>query len=113
MPGELSRLRWWGCLLADFDFVGDPAGRSLLSSFHGREVVLRLFPDAFVLPVPPARQDVGEEIADGLAACQVQAARGDDGVAGGVVAGDADGHREGDPVGVDAGLLRGFGFQSA
>jgi hypothetical protein len=65
------------------------------------------------LAVPPPRQDVGEEIADGLAACQVQAVRGDDGVTGGVVAGDADGHREGDPVGVDAGLLRGFGFQSA
>jgi len=30
-----------------------------------------------------------------------------------VVAGDADGHGEGDPVGVDAGLPCGFGFQGA
>jgi hypothetical protein len=65
------------------------------------------------LPVPPARQDVREEIADGLAACQCQAARGDDGVAGGVVAGDPDGHGEGDPVSVDSGLPGSFGFQRA
>jgi len=63
-----------------------------------------LFPDAFVLAVAAAGQEVAQEVADGLASCQVQAVRGDDGVAGGVVAGDADGHGEGDPVGVDAGL---------
>jgi hypothetical protein len=44
---------------------------------------------------------------------RVQAARGDDGVAGGVVAGDADGDGERDPVRVDAGLPCGFGFQGA
>jgi hypothetical protein len=72
-----------------------------------------LFSDAFVVPVPAAGQDVAEEIDDGLAACQFQAARSDDGMAGGVVAGDADGHGERDPVGVDAGLPGGFGFQGA
>jgi hypothetical protein len=85
----------------------------LLSSFHGREVVFRLFPDAFVVAVSPAGQGVAEQVADGLAACQCQAVRGDDGLAGGMVAGEADGHREGDPVGVDAGLPRSFGFQGA
>jgi Tryptophan halogenase len=63
-----------------------------MSAFHWREVVLRLFPDAFVLAVSPVGQDVAEEIGDGLAACQCQAVGGDDRVAGGVVAGDANGH---------------------
>jgi hypothetical protein len=84
-----------------------------LAPFQGREVVFGLFSDAFVVPVAAAGQDVGEQVADGLAACQVQAARGDDGVAGGVVAGDADGHGERDPVRVEAGLPGGVGFQGA
>ena len=63
--------------------------------------------------LPPSGEDVAEQVADGLTACQFQAARGDDGVAGGVVAGDADGHGEGDPVRVDTGLPGGFGFQGA
>ena len=65
------------------------------------------------MAVSSAGQGVAEEVGDGLAQCQFQAVRGDDGVAGGVVAGDADGHGEGDPVGVDAGLPRGLGFQGA
>lgn len=56
---------------------------AFLSSFHCREVVLRLFPDAFVMPVSAAGQDVAEEIADDLAACLFQAARGHDGVCAG------------------------------
>ena len=111
--GELRRLRRQAGLPSDFDLVGDTAGPSLLSLFDGREVVFRVFPGAFVVAVPAAGQGVAEEVADGLAACQFQAVRGDDGLAGGMVAGDADGHREGNPVGVDAGLPRGFGFQGA
>ena len=65
------------------------------------------------MPVPAAGQDVGEEVADGLAAGQVQVVRGEDGVAGGVVAGDPDGYGEGDPVRVEAGVPGGFGFQGA
>ena len=65
------------------------------------------------MPVPAAGQEVAEEVADGLAAGQVQAARGEDGVAGGVVAGDPDCHGEGDPVGVEAGVPCGVGFQGA
>ena len=65
------------------------------------------------MAVAAAGQEVADEVANRLAPCQVQAARGDDGVAGGVVAGDADGHGEGDTVWVDAGLPCGFGFQGA
>ena len=43
----------------------------------------------------------------------IEVTRGEGGVAGGVVAGDPDGHGEGDPVGVEAGVPGGVGFQGA
>jgi hypothetical protein len=70
-------------LRADFDLVSDPAGRPFLSSFQCREVVLRLFPDAFVLAIAAAGQKVTREVAEGLVSRQAQTARGDDDMAGG------------------------------
>ena len=58
-----------------YDFVGDPTGQPFLASFQCREVVLRLFPDAFVLAVAAAGQEVAQEVADDLAPGQVQVVR--------------------------------------
>ena len=82
-------------------------------AFLGREGVPGRLLDALALAVAPPGEEVVEEIADGLAARLGVVCPGGVDRAAGVVAGDADGHGEGDPVGVDAFLSCGLELQGA
>jgi hypothetical protein len=84
-----------------------------LVAFLGREGVSGRLLDAFALAVAPSGQEVIEEVADGLAASLGEARLGEEGRAAGMVPGDADGHGEGDPVGIDACLSCGLELQGA
>jgi len=82
-------------------------------AFLSGEGILWRFLDAFALPAAPWGQEIVEDVPDGLAACPGGARRCDAGLAAGVVAGDADGHGEGDPVRVDPGGAGRFGPERA
>jgi hypothetical protein len=92
------------------DRVASLAGGWRFSSFPGWEGVLGRLLDSLALPVAASGQQVGEDVEDRVVARLVLAG-GPDG--GGVVAGDADGHGEGDPVRIDSRLPGGLRFQRA
>src|SRR5712691_280780 len=95
---ELRRLRRWKRFPAYPDLVSDLARLPGLVAFLGREGVPGRFLDPFALAVTSLGQEIVEEVADGLAACLGEARLGEGGRVAGVVAGDAEGHGEGDPV---------------
>ena|ERR1039457_7194525 len=101
--GELGRCRRQRSFAGHFDLVFDLFWRAALAAFLSGEGVLRGFLDVLALPVSPPGQEIAEDVADGLAACPGEAWSDEAGRGAGVVAGDADGHREGDAVRVDPG----------
>jgi hypothetical protein len=107
---ELRRASWQWYFFRYFDRVTGLAGGWRFSSFPGREGVPGRLLDSLALPVAAPGQQVGEDVEDRVVARLVLAG-GPDGR--GVVAGDADGHGEGDPVRIDVRLPGGLRFQRA
>jgi hypothetical protein len=77
------------------------------------KVLFGWFLDALPLRVSPPGQEVAEDVVDGLAAWPAEACVSHADLLAGLVAGDADGHGEGDPVRVDPGGAGRFGLEGA